>query len=215
MSAGSSISGPQGARGVATTSLHLLPGQARSEYLSSTCAILCRRRGRAAMRKARLRASALLGALLAVFPLPAATSQEGGAFCTYTASFRISPGLSATPSTGRFTSNGRTGSADCQGQLRGRQVTGRGTFGLSGNYDGGCALYGISGRFSSRFPTSRGQLRHEGSFEGTGSGPQFGLVSASSRGEEFQGTFQFTPTRGDCVTTPITEGRVTVQGLWQ
>ncbi len=70
-------------------------------------------------------------------------------------------------------------------------------------------------RVSSRFPTRRGQLRRDGTFQGTGSGPRFGLVSSTSRGEEFEGTFQFTPTRGDCVTFPITEGRVTVQGLWQ
>ncbi len=160
---------------------------------------------------------AVVGAALValVFVVPPAISQEGGAFCTYAVSFRISPGLSATPSAGRFVSNGRTGTADCEGQLRGRQLTGRGTFGLTGTYDGGCALYQIAGRFSSRFPTNRGQLRHDGSFQGTGSGPQFGLVSATSRGEEFEGTFQFTPTRGDCFTSPITQGRVTVQGFWQ
>lgn len=120
------------------------------------------------------------------------------AVCTFNPdNGRLSPGMTATPSTGRW-SAGPT-SFDCHGTVHGQPVTGPGTIVESGPWEGTCSQGSGSGVQTITIPTATGTVRLEipvtFSWVGTGgygSGP--GAISI----------FEATATEGDCITTPMT-----------
>lgn len=135
--------------------------------------------------------------------------------CTFALDVSISPGISAQPNSGTYTSNGETGQVDC---------------------GAGPGTLGIAGAYGTKDPDSCGTAFTQGN-EGTGTavmkvatadGPQSlqfdytfvygqpstegGVVSGTFKSERFSGVFYLTPTAGDCFSAPVTKARVTGDG---
>lgn len=136
--------------------------------------------------------------------------------CTFSGEFTLVPGLSLTPSSGEFTSGGQTGEIACDGPVEGNLPAGTGNFGADGRYgtDGpdDCQSPGEGdGVQSFTIPLAHGSLHMTNRFTFTdGILAAGGLISGRFEGERFSGTFEITPTEGDCVTAPVT--RVWLKG---
>ncbi len=146
-----------------------------------------------------------LAMILAGATAPAEAQQ--GTKCTGTFDVSLSPGIGSEPSSGSFNSGGETGTISCDGG-------GKGTAGVDGRYgtkDGDTCSDGGEGWGVQSFTMGKDNLKNSITFEFGGlSG---GLVNGTFDGDHFSGTFTFTPTKGDCVTTPATEGRVNFEGV--
>lgn len=157
-----------------------------------------------------------LGAIAATVPARAA----GDAQCTFSLEVTFSPGLSAQASTGTFTTGGPTGSMDCTGPVNGHEVTGRAPLATDGRYGTKGPDSCASGLFDTgegtavdrlSFPTVSGeeQVVDRFTFHYGHPSTSGGLVSGTFEGEHCKGTFELTPTEGDCVTGPVTKAHVT------
>ena len=125
----------------------------------------------------------------------------------------LSPGLSGSPSTGTFTSNGETGSIVCQGPIGGQQVTGIGTRGEQGRFgvkDPDTCMGGeVDFTYSFTIPTAIGPKVMAGSGTATYGPLQGGHpYGGTFTGDRMYGKFSITPIEGDCVTTPVTKVRL-------
>ena len=150
------------------------------------------------------------------FITPIATTGPAGAAgtaCAFSASVDLTPGLSAQPGTGTFTTNGPTGTIDC-GESSG-------TLGFEGKYGtkdpDSCAgaFYNGNEGDGSFVLSTPGTGTVEGTFTfvyGTLSS-NGGVVEGTFQGEKISGTFQLSPTAGDCFSSPISQGRITGQGM--
>lgn len=166
------------------------------------------------MRKPTI-TTALVLTLLGVFSVGVspATAQQP-THCVGEFDVTISPGLSNSPSSGTFTTNGETGSITCDGPVNGYQPTGVGHRGEQGNYGingpDTCASGGEGDMaLSFTIPTTGGDQRITdtgtftyGPLEGGGT---YGGTYTSKR---MRSTFQVTPLEGDCATSPITRAHV-------
>lgn len=150
-------------------------------------------------------------------PLAApATAADGGARCTFSYFPQLSPGLSTTPGAGKVTSDLSTGKAECTGTLNGANITGPGPFGFFGAYENGsCQSGGIgTGFIVAKIPTYTGEvsIKDPITFKfGPGSGFPPGVGDWD--GERTSGRYLVLPTKGDCVTSPVTEAKG--QGTWE
>lgn len=168
------------------------------------------------MRRSWLAAAPLTLILLSLAPLPAAaahTSLE----CTSVLDLAISPGLSMMPSKGNFTTVGNSGPLECTGIFQGHEVTGPGSLGIQGNYGQSttagdtCQLEAGTGEYSLTLPTRGGTIGESGSLaEILGPGRQ-GSVGLASEQTSWAGSFDFAPTQGDCLSTPITAAQVSLR----
>lgn len=157
-------------------------------------------------------------ASLVLIDAPATTTPAGAAGearCRFRMNIDITPGISLTANSGTFTSNGESGPADCG--------AGAGTIGITGNYGtkdpdscGGAFSGGNEGNgsFVLSAPTAGGRERVEDTFtfvygqlSTTG-----GVVAGTFESARFSGTFQLTPTAGDCFSAPVTKALVTGEG---
>ena len=151
--------------------------------------------------------------LIPARPSPAAATEPAApvgseAVCVAQWLDTLTPGISLTPSTVTFTSNGPTGTITCVGSVRGHAVTGPGTFGEQGRISGTCASGSGEAIFTMTIPTD--------------GGPQtvivpavfttVGTVGLRPTGT-FPGGFVAVPAQGDCVTTPITQIAVVLYGV--
>jgi hypothetical protein len=149
---------------------------------------------------------------------PPARADEPGTPCTFEADVSLSPGLSRSPSSGTFTTNGESGTFDCQGDVGGGPATGRGTFGAEGRYGTG----------------DRGDSCDSRQGQGDGTGHYTVPVEGGSRhvddpftlsyrvdgrsvvgqitGQRFSGTFDVTRATGDCYWHPVTRIHIKGQG---
>jgi hypothetical protein len=129
----------------------------------------------------------------------------GGAVCTFNPdNGRLEPGVTATSAKGMWQA-GPT-SFDCHGTVAGKAVTGPGTIVESGPYEGDC-LHGTgSGVQRISIPTAGGIVRLEIPINFSYTGP-----TGAGYGPGMAATFQFTPTSGDCINTPITGYRQLTQ----
>ena len=154
---------------------------------------------------------------LGLVALPA-VAEDSGTPCTFEVDVTLSPGLSRTPSSGTFDSKGETGKLDCQGDLGGKPVTGRGSFGAEGRYgtDGdGDDCRSKEGRGDGTahltVPVEGGTRHVDDPFTMTyridGSS-----VVGDITGQHFSGTFDVTRADGDCVWRPVTAIRLKGQG---
>jgi hypothetical protein len=137
--------------------------------------------------------------LLAVAPASAATGST--AACSFSLTLTLAPGISGTSSgTSTVTTHGETGTITCAGTVAGKGIDGMGTIGEEGTVDGTCALGSGSTTFSMTIPTASGPvtMRTPATFI---YGPGLGYGG----GDAFHGSFQFLPTAGDCITTPVTQ----------
>jgi hypothetical protein len=126
----------------------------------------------------------------------------------------LSPGLSSSPSSGTYTTDGETGAISCDGPVNGHQPTGigrRGEHGTFGVDDPDTCASGGEGTqiLSFTIPTAGGDQRvtDRGTFT-YGPLEGGGAYGGSYTGERMRSTFQITPIEGDCVTTPVTRVHV-------
>lgn len=145
-----------------------------------------------------------LAMILAGFTAPAEAQQ--GDHCTATFDITLSPGIGSDPSSGVFHSDGESGTMSCDGG-------GEGTAGVDGRYgtkDGDSCSTGGEGVVVQSFTLDQDNIKNSATFEF--GGLKGGLVNGTFDGDRFSGTFTFTPTKGDCVSGPITEGTVELDG---
>jgi hypothetical protein len=144
---------------------------------------------------------ATIGSLAGVTTVGAQTSSPP---CVITVDVELSPGISAAPSTGTLTSNGQTGTIDCDGPA--------GRYGISAKYGTdhpvSCSTMG-GGEGTQSFTNSRGTYSEEMTFEVTK--VDDGVASGTFEGEQFSGVFEATATEGDCVSEPVTRARVNMR----
>jgi len=147
---------------------------------------------------------------------PAARGTEGIP-CTAEVDLTVAPGLSNSPSSGTWTTNGETGTITCTGRLGGYEVTGPGTIGGHGRYGvndpASCRGGDADGPQFFSIPTSGG-IQHIRNDHFVTYGPLKGdgPYGGEFRGPRFSGTFQARPVEGDCVTAPITKAHFAVKG---
>ena len=153
---------------------------------------------------------------LGAMPLGQA-SGAAGTPCTFEYDEVISPGVSSSPTSGTFTSNGETGAITCNGPVNGRQPTGPGTFGVEGHYgnEGGvtCQSGGdVDGVIAFTIPTSTGGEQVTSHFTGRVGGLQ-DLFVARYEGDRMSGTSESVPRDGDCVSRPVTKVHTKGKGV--
>lgn len=128
-------------------------------------------------------------------------AEESGTHCTFQHTFNLDPGLSYEHSEGQFTDPGG-GTVECEGPA----VSGSGTYVDEGTYEGTCQGGGTAEgdpsftigdqTFTDHIMITFGEPSTEG-----------GVVHAEFEGEKTKGTIELTPTKGDCIANPVTEGR--------
>lgn len=154
-----------------------------------------------------LAAAALVSVGLPVGLVPAGAAGETQ--CKFAFDASISPGLSSQGSSGTFTTKGETGTINCDGRPAGT-VSADGKYGTkdpdscsSGGEGTGVNHITLgSEKVVNNFTFTYGELSTKG-----------GVVSGKFKGDRASGTFEFTPTEGDCFTKPVTKVHVTGEGV--
>jgi hypothetical protein len=141
----------------------------------------------------------LLTMLLPLHPVRVAAAASN-ASCHHEWTDTVSPGVTSTTRRVTLTSNGERWALVCRGTVRGQQVTGPGTFGEDGVIDGSCSSGAGTVHFAFTIPTTAGMQRFRMTFQLSYAG---GVGGSSNDG--FPGIFAFSPRKGDCVSTPVTE----------
>lgn len=146
---------------------------------------------------------------------PAQAGDGTSALCTVTLpAVLIEPPfapLSLTPSAGRVTSEGHTGTVRCNGEIRGRRVSGPGTAAIDYERWGTCAAHTGQGDVEWRIPTEAGLelLVGDLSVRRLAVGV---LAAADFRDARADFAGALYPLEGDCVLTPLSRVGVIVTG---
>lgn len=131
---------------------------------------------------------------------PGESGPQSIATCVFSADFTLRPGVTMTPSTFYFTTNGETATVYCTGEVNGSPVTGPGTYGEEGNiYGGNCFEGSGEGKYTAHIPTQAGVQRVKGGFK-----LQYVGLSGTETGPNIDATFEYFPTEGDCFNEPLT-----------
>ena len=166
------------------------------------------------VRRGLVRPLVALVAFTAVVAPPPARAVEAGTPCTAEWDIRITPGIGLAPGHGSYGTDGQSGTVTCRGPVHGRAATGPGNWGVVGTYgttEEADDCFGVHGpiEFTYTIPTEAGPQRGKsvGSFDyGLRYGrPPTGGVMRTARAS---GSYSFTPLQGDCVTSPLTAGRL-------
>ncbi|MGH9035781.1 MAG: hypothetical protein ACRD0O_08445 [Acidimicrobiia bacterium] len=145
-------------------------------------------------------------------PAPGGADVEG-AVCETDWVATLTVPMSTIQSVGRYTSGGETGVIRCDGSIRGRPVTGEGTYGEDGAYGPGpqggadCSKGAGSGDFTATIPTEDGPQHISGPLTFYYMGPAGVLTGGVA------GTFQLSYPSGDCLTAPAPKVRIQARGL--
>ncbi len=122
----------------------------------------------------------------------------------------LSPGLSLSASSGTVATP-RPGIIECHGKINGAAPTGDGQVTEAARYGtkdpDTCTSGGEGdGKFDISIPTSAGVQTFSVVFTFTYGEPSTrgGVVAGKFQGKGFHGTFDATPTEGDCVSAPVT-----------
>jgi hypothetical protein len=156
--------------------------------------------------------------LVAVIGGPAPVDAADGTACSFVLDVSLDPGVSASPGTGTFTSNGETGTADCG--------FGPGTLGMAGDYGtkdpdscNGAFNNGNEGRGMAalKVPTADGPQSADFPFTFVYGqrAPDGMAIAGTFESERFSGTLRLIPTSGDCMSVPVTRARVSGQGTFR
>lgn len=161
------------------------------------------------------RAAAVLAALTAgatLCPSPAQAADAAPTVCVASFTATIIPGFTMTPSAGKLTSQGQTGSVDCFGQIAGHRITGPGTLGFTERHSrGSCRGHTGTGRVHLVIPTTAGDK----DLVGTLAVRRTALtvrVRVRFPGIRYSGSGVIFPRMGDCATTPLEQIKVTLTG---
>ena len=157
-------------------------------------------------------------ALLPLAGIDAAEAKEQTP-CSFKFDAEIAPGLSNSPSSGTHDSKGETGTVDCEGKVNGKAVTGPGKFGNVGRYGttdpDTCTSGGEGdGTMTMIVPTSDGTQQATGKYTYTFAALQNGIFAVTFTGEQWSGTAEVRPTKGDCVSSSITRMLVDGKGTF-
>jgi hypothetical protein len=158
-----------------------------------------------------------VGLLAAVVPVGPARAASGTT-CRFEVDLLITPGLTTSPSSGTFTTQGEKGRMDCDGPVNGQRPTGPGTIGADGRYGTqkafSCKDDGNGeGVMSITMPRAGGSEHVTTNITYVHGALQGGrLLAGSFKSERYSGTFEARPIEGDCVSSPITRFRLTGQG---
>jgi hypothetical protein len=155
------------------------------------------------LRKAVLITASLSLALGTVAFASAPSGADSGSHCTFQHVPNLNPGVSYNSTSGTFTDPGG-GSADCKGAVNGSgPYTDSGTYSNATCQEGGTAegdpTFTINGQtFTDHIKIVFGKQP-----------PHFpkGLVHATFEGEKVKGTIELMPTKGDCMSSPVTQIR--------
>src|SRR5581483_276529 len=170
------------------------------------------------MAKRFLLLTAGMAFLLAPVVQPGQAGAGGGTPCTFEFDIVVSPGLTTSPSSGTFTSDGENGTITCAGPVNGHRTAGSGRIGIDGRY-GNEKPYSCrddaqgEGTMRMTFPTSDGTQTITNPFTYTDSAYQEGrLFAGTFHGDRMSGKFQAQPTDGDCVSRPMTRFHIKGDG---
>jgi hypothetical protein len=176
------------------------------------------------MRKAVLTMPVVALTLLGPVGGGAAAGAPGQTTCRFAFDNTLSPGLSAAPGSGTFSSGGETGTVDCTGPVDGLSPTGTGSFGDSGRYGSpqpnscASAVTGDgdgSGVVTMTVPTTGGPRTVVDNFTLAFGGrvpTHGGMIAGTFAGDHLSGTFEISPRDGYCVS-PVTRVHITGEGV--
>ena len=136
-----------------------------------------------------------------------ARAAQGGATCSFNYDDGvISPGIMAAQTSSASWSAGPAPLL-CGGSIDGQEITGPGEVREYGTLQGSCGQGSGSGWQIGTVPTAKGMVRFENPVTFQWLGP-----AGPYSGPRLQGTFQFWPMAGDCVTRPVTRYGQLTQG---
>ena len=153
------------------------------------------------------RYSAVVAAVLAASAGAAVPAvAQGEEQCRWEIDITLSPGLSAEPTSGVFHSGGETGPITC-GNRTGK-IGNDGRYGTAGPVT--CTSGGEGwGVLSYTFPEGNTKDTFTVKFGAISEGQ----MSSTFEGEHLSGRVTFTPTEGDCVSAPVTRGKLVGEGV--
>ena len=126
---------------------------------------------------------------------------ESGTHCTFQHVPDLKPGISYNPSSGTFVDPGG-GTAECKGAVNGSgSYTDSGTYSNATCQGGGLAEGDPSFTIGSETFTDHVKIifGKEPSTNGKG------IVHATFEGDKVKGTIELTPTKGDCISSPVSK----------
>jgi hypothetical protein len=168
--------------------------------------------------------SVTLGLALSFVPVASSEAATTETQCVWAHDVFVSPGLSASPTSGSWTSkgpNGETGTLTCDGPVNGRRPTGPGVLEARGRYgtqDGDTCQSGGEGDglWSVTFPTAEGPMHFVDPFTF-----EYGAFSTGApfavkfRGDRVDGSGEVQSFEGDCAANSVTKyhakGQVTLK----
>jgi hypothetical protein len=155
------------------------------------------------LRKAVMITAALTLACGAVAVATVPSGAESGSHCTFQHVPDLKPGVSYNPSSGTFVDPGG-GTVECKGA-----VNGSGSYTYSGTYSNAtCQSGGLAEgdpSFTIGSETFTDHIKIVFGKEPSTNGK--GIVHATFEGDRVKGTIELTPTKGDCISSPVTQVR--------
>ena len=155
------------------------------------------------LRKAVLITASLSLAFGAVAVAGTPSGADSGTHCTFQHVPDLKPGVSYNSTSGTFTDPGG-GSADCKGA-----VNGSGPYTDSGTYSNATCQGGGMAEGDPSFTINGETFTDHVKIVFGKEPPHFpkGLVHATFEGEKVKGTIELMPTKGDCISSPVTQIR--------
>ena len=145
-------------------------------------------------------------------PAPSGADVEG-AVCETDWVGTLTVPMTPEQSIGRYTSGGETGVIRCDGSIKGRTVTGEGSYGELGAYGPGpqggadCSKGAGAGDFTATIPTEDGPQHISGPLTFYWMGPA-GVITGG-----ISGALQLSYLSGDCLTAPAPKVHIQARGL--
>ena len=155
------------------------------------------------LRKAVLITASLSLAFGAVAVAGTPSGADSGTRCTFQHVPNLNPGVSYNSTSGTFTDPGG-GTADCKGA-----VNGSGPYVDSGTYSNATCQGGGTAEGDPTFTINGETFTDHIKIVFGKEPPRFpkGLVHATFEGEKVKGTIELMPTKGDCMSSPVTQIR--------
>lgn len=153
-------------------------------------------------RGAVLGATLLAGSIMTVGAPPlVGTATAAGPDCTFTFDLLLAPGIGADPSSGSLRTDGKSGKFNCRGY--------KGDAGFDGMYGtGGPVTCPSGGEGAGKLTYRFGFNDQEDDIRFTFGAIEDGKMSGAFGGGSYEGKYTFTATEGNCVSGPVTRGKL-------